>query len=44
MEAEKSFEELVEDMVDHDLLEAEKELTLLKDGLIKPHGKIQLYS
>ena len=33
---EKSFEELVEDMVDHDLLEAEKELTLLKDGLIKP--------
>ena len=23
-------------MVDHDLLEAEKELTLLKDGLIKP--------
>ena len=33
---EKSFEELVEDMVDHDLLEAEKELTLLKDDLIKP--------
>tara|TARA_B100000886_G_scaffold338599_1_gene301825 strand:- start:3385 stop:4416 length:1032 start_codon:yes stop_codon:yes gene_type:complete len=33
---EKSFDELVEDMVDHDLLEAEKELTLLKDGLIKP--------
>ena len=33
---ETSFEELVEDMVDHDLLEAEKELTLLKDGLIKP--------
>ena len=31
-----SFDDLVESMVTNDLLEAEKEYTLLKDGLIKP--------
>lgn len=33
---EYSFTDLVEEMVNNDLHEAEKELTLLKDGLIKP--------
>jgi len=35
-EPEYSFSDLVEEMVNHDLVEAEKEKTLLTDGLIKP--------
>ena len=42
---EVTFDQLIKDMVESDLIEAEKEYTLLKDGLIEPtweHPKLKI--